>query len=172
METETENPTNNTILHLIFRHHLWANLRLFKACQSLSDAQLNQSAPGTYGSIQATIAHIVRAEERYLYFLNGYNRGNNDIATEETPLGELIERAKQSGQSLQQVAANTPADSAVLIEDEEELLELPANVVLLQALHHGSEHRTHITTIMGQLGIEPPSISGWAYNDIVLAKHS
>ena len=36
-------------------------------------------------------------------------------------------------------------------------------VILTQLVHHGSEHRTQITTILGANGIEPPPLSAWAY---------
>jgi hypothetical protein len=35
--------------------------------------------------------------------------------------------------------------------------------VLAQLVHHGNEHRTQATTILGASGIEPPEISAWAY---------
>jgi uncharacterized damage-inducible protein DinB len=36
-------------------------------------------------------------------------------------------------------------------------------VILAQLIHHGNEHRTHATTILGANGIEPPPLSGWGY---------
>ena len=36
-------------------------------------------------------------------------------------------------------------------------------VVLAQLVHHGNEHRTQITTILGANGIEPPPVSAWGY---------
>ena len=36
-------------------------------------------------------------------------------------------------------------------------------VVLAQLVHHGNEHRTQATTILGANGIEPPALSGWGY---------
>ena len=40
-------------------------------------------------------------------------------------------------------------------------------VVLAQLVHHGNEHRTQATTILGSHGIDPPEISGWAYGRAV-----
>lgn len=168
MTKENKTQNESTLLPLLFRHHLWANLRLFEACQSLSDEQLQHVSAGTFGSIQATIAHIVRAEERYLYFLDDYK--SPDRVGEEMPIENIIERAKQSGKALQRVAESKTAGATVLIDSDPFPEELPAEVLLLQALHHGSEHRTHIASIMGVLGLEPPSVSGWEYNDLVLAQ--
>jgi uncharacterized damage-inducible protein DinB len=50
----------------LFRHNLWANVSLFEVCAGLSDAQLDASVTGGYGSIRATLQHIVTAERSYL----------------------------------------------------------------------------------------------------------
>ena len=38
-------------------------------------------------------------------------------------------------------------------------------LALTQALVHATEHRTHVGTILGANGIEPPDISVGAYED-------
>ncbi|HEX5167133.1 MAG TPA: hypothetical protein VFV93_17135, partial [Thermomicrobiales bacterium] len=39
--------------------------------------------------------------------------------------------------------------------------DVPAGVVLMQALHHGTEHRAHICTILTSLGIAIPDLGLW-----------
>ena len=48
------------------RHDVWATGKLLERCRSLTTDELQLTAPGTYGSIQKTFAHIVRANEGYL----------------------------------------------------------------------------------------------------------
>ena len=44
------------------------------------------------------------------------------------------------------------------------VLGLPATVLLMvQAITHSTEHRTQISAIITQLGVEPPDMSGWKY---------
>ncbi len=50
----------------MFRHNAWENQRLFDTCESLSDAQLDATVVGTFGSIRTTLVHIVGAQERYV----------------------------------------------------------------------------------------------------------
>src|SRR2546425_13075778 len=45
-----------------FRHNAWANRALLDACRELSKEQLGATAEGTYGSVLATLQHIVDAE--------------------------------------------------------------------------------------------------------------
>src|SRR5439155_11981549 len=42
-----------------FRHNGWANRALLDACRHLSEEQLGATAEGTYGSVLATLQHIV-----------------------------------------------------------------------------------------------------------------
>lgn len=59
----------------LFRHNLWANLRLIDACRGLSDAQLDAApAGGVFGAVRATLRHIVVNEERYLKSLLGQRK--------------------------------------------------------------------------------------------------
>ena len=52
-------------LTTLFGHHRWANLRLLACCAPLSDAQLDATLLGGYGSIRETLQHIVSAEQSY-----------------------------------------------------------------------------------------------------------
>ena len=48
------------------RHDVWATGKLLEHCQSLTAEAMQLTAPGTYGTIEKTFAHIVRANEGYL----------------------------------------------------------------------------------------------------------
>jgi uncharacterized damage-inducible protein DinB len=49
-------------LRMIVGHHVWATLRLIDLCLELSQEQLALSISGTYGSIHATLAHLVQGD--------------------------------------------------------------------------------------------------------------
>jgi hypothetical protein len=36
---------------------------------------------------------------------------------------------------------------------------------LTQTFHHANEHRAHVCSALGALGIEPPDVSAWGYAD-------
>src|SRR5207248_8930006 len=40
---------------------------------------------------------------------------------------------------------------------------MPVSLFLLQAVNHGTEHRSQVATILTQLGVEPPAMDGWTY---------
>src|SRR2546421_11080856 len=64
-----------------FKYNLWANLRLLDACAQLSDAQLDATMTGTFGSVRETLLHLFAAEEGYVQSFTG--------TTPTPPLKEL-----------------------------------------------------------------------------------
>src|SRR2546423_3966148 len=61
-----------------FRYHKWANLHLLDVCANLNPDQLQLTSPGTYGTIAATLQHLVAAEQRYLRRLAGHEPQLNE----------------------------------------------------------------------------------------------
>jgi hypothetical protein len=54
-----------------FKYNLWANLRLLDACAPLSEAQLDATTRGTFGSVRETLMHLFAAEEGYVRHFTG-----------------------------------------------------------------------------------------------------
>ena len=162
MSTNSEISNEQSVLLTFFRHHLWANLRLFDSCLTLSGDQLMHADPGTFGTIRATLFHLVRAEEWYLFLLTGEETAGPELDS-QTPLAGMKERAYESGTMLMQLSMDIDPSVEVAVGEGEERELIPVTIILLQAIHHAHEHRTQIATLMGQQGITPPSLSGWGY---------
>jgi uncharacterized damage-inducible protein DinB len=141
-----------------FRYNKWANLHVLDLCVDLTAEQLRLSSPGTYGSVADTLLHLFGAEQRYIRRLTG---AAPRISERDEFLGVAALRtfAEQSGDELIRLAERTQPD--VQIEDERNRMD--AGVVLVQALHHGNDHRTHVCTILGANGIECGEMDVWAY---------
>jgi uncharacterized damage-inducible protein DinB len=148
-----------------YKHNLWANLGLLDACAQLTDEQLHTSAPGTYGPICDTLVHLFRAEDSYLARLTG--RQPEDLLRVGDFLGieSLREHAHRSGEGLIAVAGTVVPTDIVRGTYRGEPYELPVMVLLMQSIHHATDHRSQIATILSQLGIEPPDLSVWAYDE-------
>ncbi len=37
------------------------------------------------------------------------------------------------------------------------------SLLLLQAINHGTEHRSQVATILSQLGVQAPEMDGWTF---------
>jgi uncharacterized damage-inducible protein DinB len=147
-----------------FRYHRWANLHLLDVCAKLSDEQLQLTSPGTYGTIAATFHHLIGAEQRYLVRLEGGKAATSE--RDDFPgIAALRKIAESSGDRLIQVAGTIKPDTMIDANWEEGKVKLPLAVVVIQALHHGTDHRTHICTILGHHEMPYGEMDVWAYGD-------
>ena len=146
-----------------FRYNKWANLHLLDVCAKLSDDQLQLTAPGTYGTISSTLLHLVAAEQRYLRRLAGTKPEINERDQSAPTLAQLREHAARSGDQLIEVASRITAEDTIEEEREGQLMKLHLWVVVVQAIHHGNDHRTHICTILGAHDIPYGEMDVWAY---------
>ncbi|MDX1449424.1 MAG: DinB family protein [Acidimicrobiia bacterium] len=143
-----------------FRQNEWANLALIDACRGLSDEQLDTSVEGVYGSIRATLQHIVSSETSYATRLGG------DVPKlrwdDPWPgFDRLVELAKATGMAF--VAASQDVTDEPIQLGSKETYDVEPVVILTQMFHHGTEHRSQVATILTSLGIDPPDLSGWEW---------
>lgn len=148
----------------IFELNRWANRMIVEACLGLSDEQLATSVAGTYGALGPTLAHIASGEASYAWrFDQNVKRFRWDEDGPLPSVGEIGNVLEVTGARLIELAASIADDHIVTYFIEDEQKQWPAWVVLGQAVDHGREHRSHIATILTQLGIEPPDIDMWSY---------
>ncbi len=160
----------SALLVEFFLHNVWANQRLLDLCATLTEEQLDATAPGTYGSIRDTMVHLIGAEQRYLAALNGVELERSPGAPPGFPGFEgLQDQAHRSGDGLIDVARRTRPNRIVRGVRAGEPFAIPAAIFLMQAIDHATEHRTHIRTILTTLGIEPLDLDAWAFMEQVHA---
>lgn len=153
----------NEPLAYLFRHHHWANLRLLDACAALPSEQLDASAVGGYGSIRDTLAHIARAEAGYARAFTGEEAATDVFGAAAPGLADVREQLDASGRAFVAIAEGMDADRLLDVRYRGQEQRMPASFFVLQAINHATEHRTQVATILTQLGIEPPAVSGWAF---------
>lgn len=148
-----------------FCYNTWATHQVLQACTVLTEAQLNTTVTGTYGSIIATLRHMVSSEDGYCRRLMGQepdwcpNRDNDpDIAELTRRVDDLAAHWERflsepfDGERLFVIAWHDGIDRDV-----------PAGIVLNQVLHHGNEHRTQINTTLTSIGVQTPDLGLWDY---------
>jgi len=151
-----------------FRYNKWANLHLLDICAKLSGEQLQLNAPGTYGTIAATFLHLLSAEQRYLRRLTpGSKPDINERDPKPPGLAKLREHAVRSGDQLIEAAGRITPNDTIDEERDGRQMRLHLWVVLVQAMHHGNDHRTHICTILGAHDIPYGDVDVWAYGESI-----
>jgi uncharacterized damage-inducible protein DinB len=158
-----ENSSDSMLVEFI-RYHVWATLHLLDTCQKLSPDELGSTTPGTYGTIYDTCVHLIRADAFYVFLLTG-ERLPPPFNWDDQPTIAQMRAAygSQVGNALIQAAGRVKDTDVVRQDWQGETVAYRAVTVLIQAVNHGVEHRTHITTILSQLGLEPPEVDGWSY---------
>ena len=148
----------------VLRHNAWATATLLDFCRGLDPSTLDAAARGTYGTLGGTLQHLVGAEQWYVKLLTGEVIGVPIRRTEHHGLDELSTIAAATGSRILAVAAQ---DDATRVIQTNPGRRSTVGVVLAQVVHHGNEHRTQATTILGANGIEPPPVSAWGYGRAV-----
>ena len=150
-------------LTVLFRHNLWANLRILEACAALTGEQLDARMAGGFGSIRDTLQHIVTSEQSYFSRISTGQRLNRPDDAPALTAAELVASARTTGSGLIEWAPRVRADDTVAIDWDGTPREVPKSIILTQAINHATEHRAQIMAILTQLGIEPPYLAGWEY---------
>ncbi|HEX9068803.1 MAG TPA: DinB family protein [Ktedonobacterales bacterium] len=159
-------------LSRLYAYDTWANARVFAACQALDQAQLEAGAPGTYGSIEDTLRHMVGVAHIYSLMLRDLPRDHEAAqdAFYARDLGWHAAHAAELGVAYQGILA--AADAAYL--------DAPLHVPwfdfaltrldgLLQVLTHSAQHRAQVFSVLGGHGIETPNLD---YVELVNEEHA
>jgi uncharacterized damage-inducible protein DinB len=156
----------------LMRHDVWATGRLIEYLRTLAEPQLDLTVPGTYGSIRGTLGHIVASDEGYLVRLSGklfHDPPFRHDAAEAATLDELASHLAHVEDGVEELFARADIDGDRLIRDtplrraSDPRFEMNAWAPASQFVHHGSDHRAQIGTILGAHGLEGPDLQVWPY---------
>lgn len=151
-----------------FRYNLWANLSLLDTCAQLSDAQLDATMNGTFGSVRETLMHLIASEEGYARAVTGTTPTTPELkeASHWPGFDELRQRASRTSEVLIGFAGQAEqTDLDKILHLDGGTYDAPVIVVVIQAINHAIDHRSQVSTLLTQQDIEPPTLDSWAYND-------
>jgi len=157
-----ENQPETTLVELI-RFNNWANAQVLVACQELTPDQLATIAPGAYGSIHRTLGHIIAAEADYVGRMTGKGP-QPPFRWEDGPaVADIAAFASQVADALLDAVQRISPTYLVHEEEDGQFIDYHARHLFMQAINHGIEHRTNITTLLNSLGLPTPEVDGWSY---------
>ena len=147
-----------------FAHHIWATERLMDECATLTPEQLAAPAPGTYGSIIDTLRHLVEADSWYLSFFRDLSARTEEEA--EMSLAELRSVMTSNGTAWTELLAGQIDPDADVVEHGDGWeVHVPMGIRLAQVIHHGTDHRSQVCTVLTSLGLTPPEIDLWSFSE-------
>ena len=156
---------------LMARYNQWMNARLYAQAATLDEAELRADRGAFFGSILATLAHILAADTHWLKRFAVAMPGMASLdPVRALPLPALV-RGNVSPEFARLQADRAAMDAAILaftLEADDALYAQPlrytnsagephtkpAGLVLRHVFNHQTHHRGQVTTLFSQLGID------------------
>ncbi len=152
------------LLREMFHFHKWATLQLVDYCAGQSPELMEKMVVGTDRSIRHTLTHIAGTEQWYLELLTGEAAQSPIRWGEVLELPDLRERFVHESQRWERVLDRIgEIDVTIPATEWRHEIQHGQNVLVLQAIQHGIDHRTQICTTLSVLGLTPPHLDGWTY---------
>lgn len=146
-----------------FQYNHWANQELMQICIHVEDDILASDNPGSYGSIRDTFAHILKAEVSFLKRIHG-EYPEADFNWEEQPsLSQMLAYETVLHEALFEMLQQVSATQNVHEEGNGWTFDYQARLIFMSVVYHGIAHRTDITTVLNDKGINLPELDIWGY---------
>jgi uncharacterized damage-inducible protein DinB len=151
-------------LAIVIEYDNWATEKVARFCAALTSEQRALTTPGTMGTAEATLIHLVGAKERYGAALRGTPPPDDAIRETTTKdVSQVVARATALSEWFREFATG-PIDIERIITRrgaDGSTQHMPMGILIAQFLHHGNEHRAQLGSIFGANGIEPPHYSAF-----------
>jgi uncharacterized damage-inducible protein DinB len=150
-------------LRLLYAYNDWANRRILDHAERLAPAHLHAPDTGAYGSVHATLVHVMDAEWSWL---DERWRGNPASvvfdAADYPDVGAIRARWAPVEASLQAFIAdlaaegeNSPHRVIVYQGDAGAVRRRPLWQLMLHLVNHGTQHRAEIAAMLTRFGHSP-----------------
>ena len=152
------------LLRLQAANHILANLRLGRACAQLPDEAFFAPRPCFFGSIHATLDHLVVTDRRYLERIDGTPHPPTDgDGVEYQSRDELADARRAVDMRLRDLMSGlTPADmdKPILLHDTERYGRQvdPLWLILQHVFAHATHHRGQVHDLLSQTDVKPPQL--------------
>ncbi len=153
----------HSVLVATFAYNAWANVKLLDFCAGLSDEQMGSTTVGGYGTIRATLGHLVHGEVSYVSRVNGRLPDNPPSGDTFSGFAVLRAAVQWANRELLELALAARSDTMVVKVWPEGTERYKLADLMVQAPSHAMEHRTQVAAIITALGLEPPDLSTWAW---------
>jgi uncharacterized damage-inducible protein DinB len=145
----------------LYAYTRWANERVLDAVDALTDEAFTRDVGGSFGSVQATLAHMLGADWVWLRRWKGESPSVLPAEWDLTTFAGLRERWREvEHEQAEFVDALGPGDLDRVIEHRNMAGTPFANRLdhlLRHVVNHATYHRGQVVTLLRQLGAEAPA---------------
>lgn len=145
----------------LFAYHAWARERLLESLGSLSSEQLTKDLTSSFPGIQATVVHMVGAEDIWLRRLTKQKADHFLTPADLPSFADIKARWTKIGSDFAGLLAtlnDKKLDETISFKNSKGA-DVSQKVwqALQHIVNHASYHRGQIVTMMRQLGATPPN---------------
>lgn len=154
--------TLESLFVTLARNNHWSNYRLYSACRLLPDNEYFAQRAAFFGSIHATLNHILIVDLVYLGRLEGKDRVSSDCHELHADLISLEDRQLEVGRELIEYCSNQNAASlgaciSYCRSTGQAYSETVARI-LLHLFMHQIHHRGQVHDMLSQTSVSPPQL--------------
>lgn len=150
-----------TIIDDLYRYNDWANGKVLLLCQGLTDTQLDQPREIGFGSLRATLFHILTAEEIWLERWMGQPWRTFPVDPQGLPLGEIAQRLQQVAERRRQLMDQDSSSQwqrrVVYFDSKRNEYANRLDDLLLHVANHGIHHRAQALHCLKQFDRKVPA---------------
>lgn len=159
---------------LIYDYHYWANERILAQIEKVSDADFVKTMSKGYGSLRATLVHLIGAEWLWRSRLDGSSPAaglrEQDLATFDA----IRARWREEGSKLRAFIANlNEAELQRIVQYKNtkgDAFARPLWQILSQLANHGTQHRAEAAAMLTDLGLSPGNLDQTIFFDELAKK--
>lgn len=160
-----------SVLHELYGYNYWARDRQLEACAGLTDEQFRRPLGSSFSSLRDTLVHLVEAECVWPDVWQGRSPLTRHSADDFPTLSAVrahwteVERHLRAYlQSLDEPALARPLTGTS--RSRGDTWTYPLWRTLLHVVNHQTYHRGQVTTLLRQLGAQPPQIDYLDAHDV------
>ena len=158
---------------LLARYNAWANERLYDACARLDDAEYRAPRRSFFGSIHATLNHILVSDRLWMSRIDGAPLGYalNQILYEDFAALRAARQVQDEDfiRLVEGIAAERLDQPLDYANTQGVRFKTPLRLVLGHIVNHQTHHRGQIHDMLSQTAMPPPELdliffvrqSGW-----------
>jgi uncharacterized damage-inducible protein DinB len=144
-------------------YNAWANRRLFQACEALSMTDYLRERPSFFGSLHATLNHILVADRIWIARIEGHTPPN--LRLDQILYADLIglkvarlaedEHIRIMIAGIEEDRLDQPLEYRTSRGDR---LETPLRLVLGHFFNHQTHHRGQVHGLLSHAEVQPPPL--------------
>ncbi|MDH3474472.1 MAG: DinB family protein [Rhodospirillales bacterium] len=154
---------SKAVFEALAENNLWSNHRLHRACAGLSEGAYFQERPSFFGTIHATLTHILETDLRYLNRMKGLDAdAPTPIGPDPVDLTGMTKAQERQDRALlafcRALGGEELASEITWYNSEGTRTCDPLGSMLLHLFQHQIHHRGQVHALLTQTDVAPPQL--------------